>query len=88
LASLLLPETIYAAVNQIIHDAYHYNKSLSPKAADMAYRLIIDGNSVYEIDEECERNRSGAGAQQVRQGRQRKQVRPFENKGGKGKHSL
>ncbi|MCI9570699.1 MAG: hypothetical protein HFG14_12680 [Lachnospiraceae bacterium] len=54
----------------------------------MAYRLIIDGNSVYEIDEECERNRSGAGAQQVRQGRQRKQVRPFENKGGKGKHSL
>lgn len=23
----------------------------------MAGRLIIDGNSVYEIDEECERNR-------------------------------
>jgi len=23
----------------------------------MSYRLIIDGNSVYEIDEECEREK-------------------------------
>lgn len=26
----------------------------------MSSRLIIDGNSVYEIDEECEKNGSGA----------------------------
>lgn len=29
----------------------------------MASRLIIDGNSVYEIDEECEKSRFGNGRQ-------------------------
>lgn len=29
----------------------------------MASRLIIDGNSVYEIDEDCEKSRFGNGRQ-------------------------
>lgn len=35
----------------------------------MASRLIIDGNTVYEIDEECLRRKQGKTADQYKSGR-------------------
>jgi len=32
----------------------------------MKYRLIIDGNSVYEIDEECESEQSSKGTEKAK----------------------
>ena len=45
----------------------------------MASRLIIDGNSVYEIDEECEKSKFGNGRQRGQRIPMRQDMRKQEN---------
>ena len=51
----------------------------------MASRLIIDGNSVYEIDEDCEKNKQNRNYSQQRNNRRnysQPQRMNVEKKGG------
>ena len=50
----------------------------------MASRLIIDGNSVYEIDEECEdRIRKEIGSQYGQRQKMMQELKQFQDKSSK-----